>query len=307
MPNHLAGRNSLLRNHQLTIDPLRRITIPVLTPRLGEDQESQRTRFIPFAPAPYRLHNRLLVTPQGPHEAHSPHPLMEKEIPLRRHKASPTGHRVPISDTLQGIHVPERINYTSTPPQHTLKPSASSFSLEQLENKYVREGRDIDLPLGCAPFPLNPRFRERFWHLSKHFIALAGRPNDYLNIFFTRDTSPYKTYAKYDPFYLQFGFLHPTQMHVKNTDHKVNSVKMLHTMNNYLFVQNHFQHTNPIIHMNSRLQYAKTTLTSPFCMNYSYIMKPNFCKGTLRKFDPIKSILYSPHSTPKQIAPSLFQ
>ena len=136
-----------------------------------------------------------------------------KGNPFSPTKGIPHSHRDPISDTLQGIHVPERINYTSTPPQHTLKPSASSCSLEKLENKYAHEERDSDLPLECAHFPLNPGFRERFWHLSKHFIALAGRPNDYLIIFFTCDTAQYKIYAKYDPFYLQFGFLHPTQKH----------------------------------------------------------------------------------------------
>ena len=76
-------------------------------------------------------------------------------------------------NTIQGIHVLERNNYTSTPPQHTLKPTASSFSLGQLENEYVQEGRDRDLPLECVHFPLNPRFTERFWHLSKLFFALA--------------------------------------------------------------------------------------------------------------------------------------
>ena len=60
-------------------------------------------------------------------------------------------------NTIQGIHVPERINYTSTQPQHTLKPTASSCSLGQLENEYVQEGRDKDLPLECLQFPLNPR------------------------------------------------------------------------------------------------------------------------------------------------------
>ena len=93
-------------------------------------------------------------------------------------------------NTLQGIHVPERINYTSTPPQHTLKPTASSCSLGQLENEYVHEGRGKELPLECAHFPINSRFREQFWHLSKYFFALADRPNDYLNTFFTRDTAP---------------------------------------------------------------------------------------------------------------------
>ena len=125
-------------------------------------------------------------------------------------------------NTLQGIHVPDRINYTSTPPQHTLKPTASSCSLGQLENEYVQEGRDQDLSLECAHFPPNPRFTERFWHQSKYFFAFADRSNDYLNTYFSRETAPYNFYAKYDPFYLHFGFLHPTQIDVNNTNHKVN-------------------------------------------------------------------------------------
>ena len=198
-------------------------------------------------------------------------------------------------NTRQGIHVAERINYTSTPPQHNLKPTASSCSLGELENEHIEEGRDQNLPLECAHFPLNPRFTERFWHQSRYFFALADRANDYLNTFFSRDTAPYKLYAKYDPFYLQFGFLYPTQMDVNNTNHKVNRVKMLHTMHNYLFVQHHFQHTNPLIHHNSRLQYANTKLTSPYYLNYSYIIQPEFCDGTLRNFDPIKNyFLFSP-------------
>ena len=198
-------------------------------------------------------------------------------------------------NTVQGIHVPERINYTATPPQHTLKPTASSCSLGQLENEYVQEGRDRDLTLECLHFPINPRFTERSWHQSKYFFALADRTNDYLNTFFTRDTDPNRIYQMYDPFYLQFSFLHPTQMDVNNTNHKVNRVKMLHTVHNYLFVQHHFQRTNPIIYMNSRLQYANTKLTSPYYMNYSYIIQPNFCEGTLRNFDPTKNyFLFSP-------------
>ena len=115
--------------------------------------------------------------------------------------------------------------------------------------------------------------------------------------------------AKCDPFYLQFGFLHPTQMDVNNTTHKGNRLKKLHTMHNYLFLQHHFQHTNPITHMNSRLQYANTTLTSPYYINYSYIIQSNYCERTLRNFDHIKnyflfSLLYakkSPHPRPNRV------
>ena len=64
---------------------------------------------------------------------------------------------------------------------------------------------------------------------------------------------------------------------------------MVHTIHNYLFVQHHFHRTNPLIHINSRLQYANTKLTSPYYMNYSYIIQTNFCEGTLRNFDPLKN------------------
>ena len=101
--------------------------------------------------------------------------------------------------------MPEWINYTSTQLQHTLEPIASSCSLGKLENEYVQEGWDKELPLERLHFPLSPRFTERFWHLSKYFFALADRPIDYFNTFCTCDTAPYKIYAKYNPFYSQFG------------------------------------------------------------------------------------------------------
>ena len=79
-------------------------------------------------------------------------------------------------------------------------------------------------------------------------------------------------------------------MDVNNTTHKMNRVKKLH---NSIFLQHHFQHTNPIIHMNFRLQYANTKLTSAYYMNYSYIKQPNYREGTLRNFDPIKIVFLS--------------
>ena len=138
------------------------------------------------------------------------------------------------TNTLQGIHVPDRINYAITPPQHSLKPTANTCSLGQLKNEYVQERRDSDLPIECLHFPISHPFTERFWHQSKYFFALPDRLNDYLNTFFTRDTAPYQIHQKYDPFFLHFGLLHPTQMDVNNTNHKSNTVKMLHTMHNYL-------------------------------------------------------------------------
>ena len=125
-----------------------------------------------------------------------------------------------------GVYVSERSNFVASPPHYTLKPTASSCSLGQLENEYVEEGRDKELPLEYLHFLMNPRYPEGFWHLSKYFFASADRQYDYVNALFTRDAAPYRMYQKYDPFYLQFGFLHPTQMDVNNQTHKVNRTKM---------------------------------------------------------------------------------
>ena len=66
-------------------------------------------------------------------------------------------------------------------------------------------------------------------------------------------------------------------------------------MHNYLFVQHHFLHTNPIIHMSSRLHWASTKLTSPYYMDYSYIIQLHYCEGTLWNFDSIKNyFVFSP-------------
>ena len=194
-----------------TTDP-RQLTITLArTPHLRDVHGQQPMKSTRFNFCRYRLHNRLLDTQQDLPEVHSHHPPTEGQTPLCQHTAFYIGHiRQHIGpnfgfhefpnplgiNTIQGIHVPERISYTSTPPQHTLKPTASSCSLEQLENEHVQEGRDKDLSLECLHFPINLRFTELFRHLSKYFFALADLPNDYLNTYFTRDTAPYKIYAK---------------------------------------------------------------------------------------------------------------
>ena len=98
-----------------------------------------------------------------------------------------------------GVYVPERFNYVSTPPHHTLKPAASSCSLGQLENEYAKEGRDKEILLECLHFPISPRFTEHFWHLSNSFVALADHQNGYLNTLFTSDVALYRMYQKNDP------------------------------------------------------------------------------------------------------------
>ena len=143
-------------------------------------------------------------------------------------------------NTYHGVYVPERIKYVSTPPHHTLKSTASACSLGQLESKYLEEGRDKELPLEFLHFPISPRFTERFWHISKYFFALADCQNDYLKTLFTKDVAPYHMYQNYYSFYLQFAFLHLTQMDVNKQTHKVNRTKIIHTIHFYHFFQHHF-------------------------------------------------------------------
>ena len=83
----------------------------IASPSRGPQPLSSRGRGNPFAPTQGITHRS-----QGPNFR-----LDEFTNPLG-------------SITVQGFHVPERINHTSTPPQHTLNPTASSCSLGQLEN-----------------------------------------------------------------------------------------------------------------------------------------------------------------------------
>ena len=84
---------AFFRNHHLTIVLLQRIIINVLTPHLEDVHERRHTRSIPFALPPYRLHNLQLGIQRALLEAYSPYHHVAEEIPLGRHKASPTGHR----------------------------------------------------------------------------------------------------------------------------------------------------------------------------------------------------------------------
>ena len=134
-------------NHR-TIDlPLRRITrAPTLHQGDVLVQRSTKSTLLVLHKFPQASHRYDMANVH--HEAHSSHPPEGKTNPFAPTQGIPHLSRGPNFcfheftnphgiNTLQGIHVPERINYTFSPPQHTLKPTASSCSLGQLENEYV--------------------------------------------------------------------------------------------------------------------------------------------------------------------------
>ena len=155
-----------------TTDPRQPTTTRVLIPHLGGAHGQQHNNEI------YTVRSSPIQASQSParytaSSSRGPQPSSSRgrPNPFEPTHGIPHGSQRPIFrfhefknplgiNTIQGIHVPERISYTSTPPQHTLKPTASSCSLEQLENEHVQEGRDKDWPLECLHFPLIPRFME---------------------------------------------------------------------------------------------------------------------------------------------------
>ena len=152
---HNSGRSSLSLRHPPMIEPRRRTINRAPTLHLG-GAPSQSSRDLSRSLFPIQASKspaRHQASPsRGPQPSLSrgrgKHFAPTQGIPHRSRGQSFQFHEFtnPLGiNTLQGIHVPERIKYTSTPPQQTLKPTASSCSLGQLENEYVQEGRDKDL------------------------------------------------------------------------------------------------------------------------------------------------------------------
>ena len=167
----LLDDNRLFRSHLLTIDQHRRTTTLVQIPHLEDSHERLLTRCIQFAPLRYRLHILLLVTPQAPHEAHSPHNLAAEEIPLHPHKGLPTGPRDPTSVFMNTliplVSIPSKEftyrNVLIIPPLHLNIPSNPQQVFALLDNwrtSLFKRGRiEIrDLPLKSLHFPINHRF-----------------------------------------------------------------------------------------------------------------------------------------------------
>ena len=64
---------------------------------------------------------------------------------------------------------------------------------------------------------------------------------------------------------------------------------ILTSIHNYLFLQRQFHRTNPLMHMNARLQFANTKIISLYYLKFSYIINPDYCGGTLRNFNSIEN------------------
>ena len=135
-PFHLFDHSRLSHNHPPTINQRQRIITRAPTLHPEDAQKLQHMKSILCPHLRSRLHNRLLATLQSPKRPTAI--ILSRE----RNPFAPTQgmiHRAPSPnfcfhqftnplgiDTIRGVHVPERINYTSTPSHQTLKPTASS-------------------------------------------------------------------------------------------------------------------------------------------------------------------------------------
>ena len=89
----LSGQNRPSRNHPLPINQHRGTIILVPSPHPEYAHERLHMKYIQSAPLRYRLHNRLLITPQDLQDTHRPRPLVAEENPLHLHKRLSTGHK----------------------------------------------------------------------------------------------------------------------------------------------------------------------------------------------------------------------
>ena len=66
-------------------------------------------------------------------------------------------------------------------------------------------------------------------------------------------------------------------------------VSLLHIIYSYMFVQRHSNKINPLMNVGLNLQYISSKITSSYYLNSSQIIEQRCCKGTLKKFDPIRN------------------
>ena len=119
-------------------------------------------------------------------------------------------------------------------------------------------------------------------------------------------SAPYACIKSTTPFIFFWLFLRATQMDVNNQIHKVNRIKTLHKIHNYLIVQRHFHRTNPIVHMKSRLHHTNTKHKSPYYLNYSYIINPTYSEEHSATAILLRFICCFCHLMRKRIARSVF-
>ena len=137
---------------------------------------------------------------------------------------------------------------------------------------------------------LYPKLKQ-FYRLTERFLCdydcefkLPMTCNfDLLVVKASQDLSAYSIY-EHQIFQLSFNFLHPTPKDVQNNNYRVHETKLIHNLIYYTFLRDKSPNTSKsYIHINDQL-------TSPYFLNYGYRLKWDYTLGTLRNFDPKRTI-----------------
>ena len=190
---------------------------------------------------------------------------------------------IPYVKKLHNFHI-----HTFYKQQHRLPefiPPETCENVETIKNSTRNMGRDSTYQRKYPQLKQFYSLTEKFIYSYNYKFTLPQNPFlGHVIAKATQDTHAYKIF-NHEIFQLSFNFLHPTPKDVQGNNYKVHETKLLHRLIYYTYLRDNLSHEN--------FKYINDLLTSPYFLKYAYTINPKYMKGTLRKFDPIKIIIYS--------------
>ena len=155
--------------------------------------------------------------------------------------------------------------------------------------------------LSTEKFQFKPQLTSLYMIPTSYKFAIpANRQNDHFVSYASRQLLPYDywTANQQKLFTLQFNLLRPSVFDLHTDDsnsnfHSANKKRVHHE------TYKRFWEINPISSANNNYIFQNRKFTSPFSFHLSYHIKPEFTKGSLRNYDPIKQYyLFTPKINP---------
>ena len=155
--------------------------------------------------------------------------------------------------------------------------------------------------LSTEKFQFKPQLTSLYMIPTTYKFSIAvNRQNDHFISYASRQLFPYDYWITNQQklFTLQFNLLRPSVFDLHTDDsnsnfHSANKKRVHHE------TYKRFWETNPISSANNNFIFQNRKFTSPFSFHLSYHIKPEFTKGSLRNYDPIKQYyLFTPKINP---------
>ena len=194
---------------------------------------------------------------------------------------------IPYENKLHNFHIHPIFKQQNRLPEFI--PPEPCENLETIKNSTRNMGRAA---LYQQKFPQLKQFyslTEKFLYNYNYRFFLRRNPSlDHAIAKASPDVHEYKIYI-HEIFQLSFNFLHTIPKYVQCNNYNV------HNLIYYTYLKN-----NNLPHEN--FIYINDQLTSPYFLKYAYTIKPQYMKGTLRNFDPVKKFYtYQPLEKPERL------